>query len=128
MANSNRSLYTALLTTLIVMGVALAGQAARLPQQPAQSQQAAAYQAPADVKAPPADAEKTKSGLASKVIKPGTGTEKPGPIDKVTVNYTGWTSEGKMFDSTIARNKPSTFIVGNVLPGWVEGLQLMVVG
>jgi FKBP-type peptidyl-prolyl cis-trans isomerase len=128
MANSTRSLYTALLATLIVIGVGLAGQAARLPQQPAKSQQAAAYQAPPDVKAPPADAEKTKSGLASKVIKPGTGTEKPSPIDKVTVNYTGWTSDGKMFDSTLARSKPSTFIVGNVLPGWVEGLQLMVVG
>src|SRR5690348_9951745 len=44
--------------------------------------------APADVKAAPADAEKTASGLASKVLSPGTGTEKPGPSDTVKVHYT----------------------------------------
>src|SRR5947207_529044 len=37
--------------------------------------------APSDVKAPPADAEKTASGLASKVLKPGTGKDKPSAAD-----------------------------------------------
>src|SRR5437868_366697 len=46
--------------------------------------------APPDVKAPPADAEKTASGLASKVLKPGTGKEKPSASDNVEVHYTGW--------------------------------------
>jgi peptidylprolyl isomerase len=113
---------------LIVIGATLVGPAFALPQQTATSQQAAAFQAPPDVKAPPADAEKSKTGLATKVIKPGTGTTHPTTADRVTVNYTGWTTDGKMFDSTIARNKPSTFPIANVLPGWTEGLQLMVVG
>ena len=56
--------------------------------------------APADVAAPPATAEKTASGLASIVLKPPTGTDKPRPQDKVKVNYTGWTKDGKMFDSS----------------------------
>ena len=65
--------------------------------------------APSDVAAPPADAEKSASGLASKVITTGTGTEKPAPTDFVTVHYTGWSSDGKMFDSSYLRNRPSTF-------------------
>ena len=45
-------------------------------------------------------AAKTASGLASKVIKPGTGKAHPGKSDLVTVHYTGWTTDGKMFDSS----------------------------
>jgi FKBP-type peptidyl-prolyl cis-trans isomerase len=62
------------------------------------------------------------------VIAPGTGTEHPGPADQVTVNYTGWQTDGKMFDSTIVRNRPSAFPLNRVIPGWTEGVQLMVVG
>jgi peptidylprolyl isomerase len=83
---------------------------------------------PADVAAPPADATKTASGLATKVITPGTGTDHPAKEDLVTVDYTGWTTDGKMFDSSIARGKPSTFGVTRVIPGFSEGLQLMVPG
>jgi peptidylprolyl isomerase len=71
---------------------------------------------------------KSKSGLATKVITPGTGTEHPTAADRVTVNYTGWTTDGRMFDSTVARGKPSSFGLAGVLPGWTEGVQLMVVG
>ena len=56
-----------------------------------------------------ADAVKTKSGLASRVIKPGTGKAHPGRTDLVTVHYTGWTTDGKMFDSSVARGEPATF-------------------
>jgi len=84
--------------------------------------------APSDVAAPPSDAAKTASGLASKVIKAGTGKERPGPVDKVTVHYTGWTKDGKMFDSSVSRGKPATFGLNQVIKGWTEGLQLMVVG
>ena len=84
--------------------------------------------APADVAAPPADAAKTKSGLASKVIKPGTGKAHPGRTDLVTVHYTGWTTDGKMFDSSVARGEPSTFPLDRVIAGWTEGVQLMVAG
>jgi peptidylprolyl isomerase len=84
--------------------------------------------APDDVAAPPADAQKTASGLASKVLTPGTGKDHPGTTDKVKVHYTGWTSDGKMFDSSVARNEPTTFGVTEVIKGWTEGLQLMVKG
>jgi len=83
---------------------------------------------PPDVAAAPADAEKTPSGLATKVLAPGTGTDHPGKEDIVTIDYTGWTADGKMFDSSIARGKPSTFGVSRVIPGFSEGLQLMVPG
>lgn len=84
--------------------------------------------APPDVAAPPADAQKTTSGLATKVIQAGKGTAKPGTRDMVTVHYSGWTTDGKMFDSSYSRGKPSTFGVGQVIKGWGEGVQLMVVG
>lgn len=83
---------------------------------------------PADVAAPPADAAKTASGLASKVLKAGTGTAKPAAADTVTVHYSGWTTDGKLFDSSVKRGKPASFPLNGVIKGWTEGLQLMVVG
>jgi peptidylprolyl isomerase len=84
--------------------------------------------APPDVAAPPADAVKTASGLASKVLQPGNTNIRPNAHSTVTVNYTGWTTDGRMFDSSIPRGEPSTFEVSAVIPGWTEGVQLMVVG
>lgn len=84
--------------------------------------------APPDVAAAPADAGKTASGLASKVLSPGTGLRRPGPTDKVRVHYTGWTTDGKMFDSSISRGKPAVFPLDGVIAGWGEGVQLMVEG
>ena len=84
--------------------------------------------APPDVAAPPAAAVKTASGLASQVIKPGTGKTHPGKADLVTVHYTGWTTDGKMFDSSVARGTPATFPLDRVIAGWTEGVQLMVAG
>jgi len=83
---------------------------------------------PSDVAAPPADAEKTASGLAYKVLAPGTGTAHPRASDRVTVHFTGWTTNGKMFDSSVSRGAPSTFPLNRVIAGWTEGVQLMVVG
>ena len=84
--------------------------------------------APANVAKPPADAVKTASGLASIVLQAGSGKTKPHATDLVTVNYTGWTTDGKMFDSSFARNAPSSFPLDRVIKGWGEGVQLMVVG
>jgi peptidylprolyl isomerase len=84
--------------------------------------------APADVKAPPADAKKTTSGLAYKVLTQGVGGRHPRPTGEVTVHYTGWTTDGKMFDSSVVRGQPSTFSLDGVIPGWTEGLQLMFEG
>jgi FKBP-type peptidyl-prolyl cis-trans isomerase len=84
--------------------------------------------APADVAAAPADAEKTASGLASKLLKKGSGDTKPVAADTVTVHYCGWTLDGKKFDSSLDRNEPTSFPLGNVIKGWTEGLQLMTEG
>src|SRR2546423_10189713 len=83
---------------------------------------------PDDVAAPPADAEKTASGLACKVLMQGKGTTHPNKSDLVTVHYTGWTTDGKNFDSSLSRGKPATFPLDKVIPGWTEGVQLMVAG
>jgi FKBP-type peptidyl-prolyl cis-trans isomerase len=83
---------------------------------------------PADVKAPPADAKKTVSGLAYKVLTPGAGGRHPKTSSQVTVHYTGWTTDGKMFDSSVVKGQPATFALDGVIPGWTEGLQLMVEG
>jgi peptidylprolyl isomerase len=46
----------------------------------------------------------------------------------VTVHYTGWTTDGEMFDSSVTRGTPATFALDGVIAGWTEGLQLMVEG
>jgi peptidylprolyl isomerase len=84
--------------------------------------------APADVKGPPSDAKKTASGLAYKVLKPGTGTRRPAATSQVTVHYSGWTTDGKLFDSSVTRGEPATFRLNGVIAGWTEGVQLMVEG
>jgi FKBP-type peptidyl-prolyl cis-trans isomerase len=84
--------------------------------------------APADVKEPPADAKKTSTGLAYKVLRPGTGARNPAAWSKVLVNYTGWTTDGKMFDSSVMQGKPMTMELTGVIPGWTEGVALMVEG
>ncbi len=84
--------------------------------------------APSDVAAAPPDAETTSSGLASKVIAAGGGQAHPAKTDKVTVHYTGWTTDGKMFDNSRASGKPATFPLDKVIAGWTEGVQLMVAG
>jgi peptidylprolyl isomerase len=90
--------------------------------------------APPNVAAAPANAMRTASGLASIVLFPGTGAEHPSQNDSVKVNYTGWTTDGKMFDSSVAplqagrKAEPMTLSLGRVIPGWTEGMQLMVVG
>ncbi len=83
---------------------------------------------PTDVAAPPADAIKTASGLASKILAKGTGTHKPAAADTVTVHYSGWTTDGKLFDSSVKRGQPASFPLNGVIKGWTEGLQLMVEG
>ena len=63
----------------------------------------------------------TESGLQYLVLKEGNGV-KPGPEDAVTVHYTGRLIDGTVFDSSVERGEPATFAVGQVIPGWVEGL------
>jgi len=84
--------------------------------------------APPDVAAPPADATRTPTNLASKVLTEGKGSRHPRPNSRVTVHYTGWTTDGKMFDSSVQRGSPATFSLNQVIAGWTEGVQMMVEG
>ena len=70
----------------------------------------------------------TASGLKYSVLREGTGAEKPASGEKVRVHYTGWTTDGKVFDSSRKRGKPAEFLVGQLVPGWNEALKLMTVG
>ena len=98
------------------------------PKQEAAQPEKIMPEVPENVAAAPADAEKTASGLASKVLKAGTGDKKPAAADTVTVHYTGWTTDGKQFDSSVERGQPASFPLNGVIKGWTEGLQLMVEG
>ncbi|KPZ19625.1 Peptidyl-prolyl cis-trans isomerase [Pseudomonas viridiflava] len=69
----------------------------------------------------------TASGLQYQIIKKGDGAQ-PKPTDVVTVHYEGKLTDGKVFDSSVERGSPIDLPVGGVIPGWVEGLQLMHVG
>jgi peptidylprolyl isomerase len=83
---------------------------------------------PADLKQPPDDAHRAPSGLAYKVLRPGTGVRRPDAFSRVTVHYTGWTLDGKMFDTTVTRNTPATLSLQDVIRGWTEGIPTMVQG
>jgi peptidylprolyl isomerase len=114
-----RLLVSALL--LAALGMVASAQQPRAPQfEP--------IPAPPDVAKPPADAQKATSGLASKVLQAGSGTARPTADDFVTVQYTGWTTDGKLFDSSVMRGQTASFGLTDVIEGWTEGLQLMVPG
>jgi FKBP-type peptidyl-prolyl cis-trans isomerase len=69
----------------------------------------------------------TKSGLQYEVLTEGKGAH-PTDKDRVTVHYKGTLLNGETFDSSYDRGQPVTFPLGNVIPGWTEGVQLMTVG
>jgi peptidylprolyl isomerase len=85
-------------------------------------------EAPPDVKAPPRSAHRTPSGLAYKLVKKGWGHEHPNKNEVVVVHYNAWTPDGKLFDSTRARGQQMTIPLSGAMPGWAEGLKLMVAG
>jgi hypothetical protein len=84
--------------------------------------------APSSVEGPPRRAERSASGLAWVVLRPGDGQVSPVPTDLVRVHYTGWRTDGEMFDSSVMRGEPVVFPAGGLIAGWVEGLQLMTEG
>ncbi len=69
----------------------------------------------------------TASGLQYTIEKEGTGAS-PKATDEVTVHYTGRLLDGTVFDSSVSRGEPATFPLNRVIPGWIEGLQLMKEG
>lgn len=84
--------------------------------------------APPDVAAPPPNSVKHTSGMSSRVLASGTGQRHPRSTDTVVVHYTGWTTDGKMFDSSVRRGQPAEFPLTDVIRGWTEGVQMMVEG
>lgn len=82
--------------------------------------------APADVAEAPADATKTPSGLAYKVmVPPKEGGRGASSLATVTAHYVGWTTDGVKFDSSIERGEPATFPLDKVIKGWQEGVGSM---
>ncbi len=69
----------------------------------------------------------TESGLQYQVLKAGTGAS-PTVASTVTVHYEGTLISGDVFDSSLKRNKPASFRVNQVIPGWTEALMRMKVG
>ena len=69
----------------------------------------------------------TASGLQYEVLTQGDGPV-PAATDQVKVHSTGRLIDGTVFDSSVERGEPATFGVTQVIPGWVEALQLMPVG
>jgi peptidylprolyl isomerase len=84
---------------------------------------------PPDVSAIPDDAVRTASGLAYRVLQPGSGKRHPVPGSVVQVHFAGWTRDGTMFDSSYNHAKPGRFTLDETMPlGWNEALYLMVEG
>ena len=69
----------------------------------------------------------TASGLQYKVLTQGDGTEHPNATSKVKVHYHGTLLDGTVFDSSVDRGEPISFGLNQVIKGWTEGVQLMVV-
>jgi peptidylprolyl isomerase len=84
--------------------------------------------APADVAAPPADAEKSKSGLAWKVLQAGSGDQHPKGSSEVAVIYSGWTTDGNLFDTSLAHGETMWLPLPQLIAGWREGIQMMTPG
>lgn len=86
-----------------------------------------ALPAPENVAAPPADAPRTENGIAYVVLEEGPAdkTEQPKVSDTVTVHYTGWQTDGRMFDSSVLRGQPAEFPLARLIPGWQEAIPLM---
>jgi peptidylprolyl isomerase len=70
----------------------------------------------------------TASGLQYQVLQKGEGSEYPNANTTVKVHYHGSLLDGTVFDSSVERNKPISFSLNQVIKGWTEGVQLMVVG
>ena len=118
------------MTRLVLLGLVLSLAAcSQPPADDAGKQPAPAPAAPAAAGAPPPPAAPevvtTSTGLRYSVLKAGSGGVSPKLGDPVRVSYTGWRTDGKVFDASERRGGPADFFVGRVVPGWNEALQKM---
>ena len=138
---------TAAIAALCLCGVVLAGcnqqQASNQPAGGKQAETAATGNAAAlppaadispesnkkylDDNAKRAGVKTTADGLQYRVIKAGSGKMPTAPTDNVTVTYKGSLITGQVFDQTMD-GMPATFPAGQLIPGWVEALQMMKEG
>lgn len=110
-------------------GLGLSLVAALLPAMlAAQSNASVAPPAPPDVAGPPLGAIRTTSGLAYRVLRPGTGAARARPTSTVEVHYSGWTTDGRLFDSSRTRGAPAQFPLSGTIAGFAEGVTGMAVG
>ncbi len=68
------------------------------------------------------------SGLQYEVLQSGPGGASPTASDGVVAHYHGTLTDGTIFDSSVDRGEPASFMLSQVIPGWTEALQLMSVG
>lgn len=99
-----------------------------IEQDPAMPTQEQGIPAPENVAAPPEDATTTDTGIAYVVLEDAAGDVHPAATDTITVHYTGWTTDGRMFDSSVPRGQPATFPLDQLIPGWQQAIPLMTVG
>jgi FKBP-type peptidyl-prolyl cis-trans isomerase len=85
-------------------------------------------EAPPEVAAVPPDAESSASGLAWRVLQEGTSDKQPALASIVSLRYTGWTPEGKVFMTTERKKIPKSSRMGMMIPGWQEALLDMKLG
>ena len=81
-----------------------------------------------DFNAPPADAERSASGIAWRVLRKGSGAVHPRPLSTVTLHYRGWSKDRLMFDDSVRRGEPMTVALDTLIPGLSEAVQNMVEG
>jgi FKBP-type peptidyl-prolyl cis-trans isomerase len=114
---------------ILVLSNTLAAQETSATAKPVVTSTGLVITPPPDVAKPPADAEVLPSGLAMKVIKPGTGTEHPAANDCVTVSFIAWTPEdGALFSTSTTMNNSDLLCVSAAIVGVTEALKTMVVG
>ena len=81
--------------------------------------------APPDVAKPPEGTKKTAKGVYYRLLKGSGKDQHPTPDDAVKVNYAGWTTDGRMFDSSYIKGDPIQFNLNGTIPGWIDGIPLM---
>jgi len=84
--------------------------------------------APSDLRSPPASATRLPSGLVMRVLRRGTGSEHPRANGQVKLDFSGWTAQGNLIESSVMAKHPAVFDMVGVIAGWREALLGMVVG
>jgi len=98
------------------------------PIEPLERARPVAPAAPPDVAEAPAQATRTPSGLAWKILSKAKATARPGPHDKVILNFTGWTPQGEVIASSVPDGEPWPFLMDELIKGLSEGVSLMAKG